>query len=172
MRDVRRRVVVMGVSAVGKSTVGAALAARWDIPFIDGDDLHSAQSITKMSTGTPLNDHDRGPWLVACGRALADAPDGAVLACSALARRYRAVLLAECPDAEFVHLVADPVEIMSRARHRDAHFMPPVLLRSQLDALEPLDATEPGIEIDAGQELAVIVDRVDGALSRRMRHAE
>ncbi|MGL5311017.1 MAG: shikimate kinase, partial [Plesiomonas shigelloides] len=58
-----RSIIVMGVSACGKSSVGAALANALNAKFIDGDDLHPKANILKMSGGNPLNDDDRAPWL-------------------------------------------------------------------------------------------------------------
>ncbi|AGW41991.1 shikimate kinase I [Leifsonia xyli subsp. cynodontis DSM 46306] len=83
-------VVVMGVSGSGKSTVGLLLAQRLGADFVDGDDLHPAANVAKMSAGVPLTDADRAPWLAAVGRVLAEAgPEGRVVACSALKRVYR-----------------------------------------------------------------------------------
>src|SRR5262249_55322512 len=82
------RIVVMGVSGSGKSTVGAALAARRGTPFLEADSFHSAANVAKMAAGTPLTDGDRWPWLAALRQALR-AEDRAILACSALKRSYR-----------------------------------------------------------------------------------
>jgi gluconokinase len=82
-----RRAVVMGVAGCGKSSVGAALAARLGARWIDGDDLHSAVNVAKMARGQPLTDDDRAPWLVKVGAALRDADGPALIGCSALKRR-------------------------------------------------------------------------------------
>ena len=97
------RVVVMGVSSCGKSTVGEMLALKLGLPFMDGDDLHPAENIAKMESGTPLVDDDRWPWLTLVGRWLAD-HDGGVIACSALKRSYRDRIREAAPDTVFVHL--------------------------------------------------------------------
>src|SRR5579872_779418 len=84
--------VVMGVSGVGKTTVGERLAARLGWTFLDADDLHPPANVAKMRGGHPLNDADRGPWLDAVGRwidARAAERRPAVVACSALKRAYR-----------------------------------------------------------------------------------
>ena len=154
------RVVIMGVSAVGKSTVGAALARELRVPFLDADDLHSKASVAKMGSGTALDDTDRGPWLHACGRALASQPGGAVIACSALARRYRDILVQECPDAFFVHLSASIDGVARRAESRTDHFMPPGLLHSQFATLEQLEPDENGVVVDAGQELSTTLSEI------------
>ena len=67
-------VVLMGVSGVGKTTVGRALADRLGWAFADADDLHSAANITRMQRGEGLTDADRAPWLAAV-RALLRAED-------------------------------------------------------------------------------------------------
>ena len=89
--------VVMGVSGSGKSTVGAALAQRLRVPFADADDLHPPENIAKMSAGQALDDEDRYPWLEAVGGWLAEHPDGGVMGCSALKRKYRDQLRGHAP---------------------------------------------------------------------------
>ncbi|MDR5701438.1 gluconokinase [Agromyces aerolatus] len=158
------RIVVMGVSAVGKSTIGRRLAEALDLPFIDADDLHVPAAIEKMSSGVPLTDADRLPWLRECGRALTAAEGGAVIACSALTRAYRDELRDEASDAVFVHLDADPVHIQERAAQRTGHFMPPSLLASQLATLQPLDSGERGVTVDAVQPVDAVVADVVAAL--------
>ncbi|GJN91711.1 hypothetical protein Rhopal_004734-T1 [Rhodotorula paludigena] len=56
-------IIVMGASGCGKSTVGLGIAQAYGVPFVDGDDLHPAANVAKMSAGNPLNDEDRIPWL-------------------------------------------------------------------------------------------------------------
>ncbi len=155
----------MGVSAVGKSTIGRGLADAMQLPFIDADDLHTPAAVEKMRSGVPLTDEDRLPWLHACGRALTAADGGAVIACSALTRRYRDQLRDEASDAIFVHLHADPVHIQERAAQRTGHFMPPSLLASQLATLEPLESDERGVTVDAVRPVAAVVDDVVSALA-------
>ncbi|WP_068187199.1 gluconokinase [Mycobacterium sp. UM_CSW] len=151
-------VVVMGVSGSGKSTVGAALARRLAVPFIDADTLHPPANIAKMTAGEPLDDDDRRPWLERVGEWLADHRDGAVASCSALKRNYRDQLRAHCPEVEFLHLAGSPELIGGRLAARSGHFMPAALLQSQFEALEPLGADEPGKTIDASQQVEAIVD--------------
>jgi len=157
------RVVVMGVSGSGKSTVGRALADALSAPFADADALHSAANVAKMASGTPLTDADRWPWLEAVGAWLASQPGGGVVACSALRRTYRDALRARAPGTRFVHLVADPDVLASRMaarRERDGHFMAPGLLASQLADLEPLGADEDGMTIDVTAiPVPVVVER-------------
>ncbi len=148
----------MGVSGSGKSTVGAALAQRLRVPFVDADTLHPRANIAKMAAGEPLDDDDRHPWLEKVGDWLAGHRDGGVVSCSALKRKYRERLRARCPHAEFLHLSGSPELIGGRLAARPGHFMPPALLRSQFDALEPLGADEAGTTVDAGQGVDAIVD--------------
>jgi gluconokinase len=147
----------MGVSGTGKSTVGAALASRLEIPFADADAFHPAANIAKMSAGTPLDDDDRYPWLAAVGQWLADREDG-VMSCSALKRRYRDQLRSYNPTIEFLHLTGSPELIDHRQAERAGHFMPPSLATSQFDALEPLDSDERGLAVDVGQSVDSIVE--------------
>ncbi|MFE5670411.1 gluconokinase [Agromyces sp. NPDC056523] len=138
-----RRIVVMGVSGAGKSTVGEALAHRLDVPFIDADDLHPAVNVEKMRAGTPLTDDDRWPWLDLVGAALAEASSpGVVVACSALRRAYRDRLRAVAPDVVFIALEGDPAVLADRLGARAGHFMPATLLASQLALYESPAADE------------------------------
>ena len=148
----------MGVSGSGKSTVGAALAHRLRVPFVDADTLHPAANVAKMAAGEPLDDDDRYPWLERVGEWLAAHPDGAVVSCSALKRKYRDQLRAHCPNVEFGHLSGSSELIASRLAARTGHFMPAALLRSQLDTLEPLGPDEAGMTVDISQGLDAIVD--------------
>ena len=141
-------IVVAGVSGSGKSTVGALLAARLDVPFADADDLHPASNVAKMAGGSALDDDDRWPWLAAVGRELAGASaTGLVMACSALTRRYRDAILAEAPAVRFVLLEAGHELLERRMLARTDHFMPASLLDSQLATLEPLADDEPGVAV-------------------------
>jgi gluconokinase len=147
----------MGVSGSGKSTVGAALARRLGVPFADADAFHPAANIAKMAAGTPLTDDDRGPWLDAVGKWLADHEDGGVISCSALKRAYRDQLRSRCPRIEFLHLTGSPELIARRQAGRPGHFMPSALVKSQFDTLEPLGSDEHGIALDVGQSVERIV---------------
>jgi gluconokinase len=151
-------IVVMGVSGSGKSTVGAALAQRLRVPFADADDFHPPANIAKMTAGHPLDDHDRGPWLEAIGRWLAEHPDGGVMSCSALKRSYRDQLRRHEPDIQFVHLSGPPEVIARRQASRPGHFMPASLLASQFEILEALGPDEHGLTIDVDQSIDAMVD--------------
>ena len=163
--------VVMGVSGVGKTTVGLELARRQNARFIDADDLHSPANIAKMSAGIPLVDDDRWPWLDLVGAAL-DAEPGVVVACSALRRVYRDRLRATAPATLFVHLAAAPERVAAQAEAREDHFMPPALLRSQIATLEPLGADEHGLTVTVDAGPAELVDRIVGLLAGERERRE
>ncbi|WP_062529706.1 gluconokinase [Demequina rhizosphaerae] len=158
--------VVMGPSATGKSTVGAALAAALGVPFVDGDDLHPAANVAKMAAGVPLEDADRWPWLDSVGRTLDDAAGtgGVVVACSALKRAYRDRIRAVAPAARFVELAITEEEAVRRSSTRADHFMPPALVASQFATLEVLGGDEPGARVDATLPVARIVAEAVAAL--------
>ena len=161
-------VVVMGVSGTGKSTVGALLAADLGGTLGEGDSYHPAANIAKMSSGTPLTDEDRMPWLRTLAQVTRDRhAEGlsTVLTCSALRRCYRDVLREGVPGTEsfFVHLHADFAVLERRMRERE-HFMPPSLLRSQFDTLEPLEDDERGVVVDVAAPLSEVMARARAAL--------
>lgn len=141
-------VVVMGVTGTGKSTVGALLADRMDVPYAEADAFHSPANIAKMSEGVPLDDDDRWPWLDALGDwARQHSSRGGVISCSALKRAYRDRLRTAAPDLYFLHLTGDRTLIATRLARREDHFMPAALLDSQFRTLEPLQADERGVEV-------------------------
>jgi gluconokinase len=163
-----RHLVVMGVSGSGKTTIATALAARLDRAFAEGDDFHSAANVAKMARGEPLTDADREPWLAALAEWIENhnrAGRSTVLTCSALKRRYRDTLRAAAPrHVVFVHLAAPRDALLERMRKRKGHFMPPDLLDDQLAALEPLEADEPGVTLDAAAPPPAIVEQALAAL--------
>ena len=155
------RVVIMGVSGSGKSTVGRALADVLGLPFVEGDDLHSADNVRLMAAGTPLTDADREDWLQAVAAELASAVEqGVVVSCSALKRSYRDMLRASAPDLRLVHLVGEPAVLAQRMQSRAGHYMPTSLLQSQLDTLEPPGPDEAAIIVDTEAPVQHIVERV------------
>ena len=166
------RIAVMGVAGAGKTTIARALAAAIDVAYIDADDLHPAANVRKMSAGVPLDDEDRWPWLELVGDAVASRPGGVVVACSALKKRYRDALREQAPALFFVHLAPSPAVIEARLAARPDHFMPPSLLASQLDALEPLEG-EVGITIEAtaavDELVSSICERLLGGAGERAR---
>ncbi|MDB5649478.1 MAG: hypothetical protein JWL62_998, partial [Hyphomicrobiales bacterium] len=149
-----RLILLMGVSGSGKTTIGGALAARLGWSFLDADDLHSDTMKAKMHSGTPLTDDDRAPWLQSiCDDLARRKAEGAdvVVACSALKRRYRDVIVPSFRRSRVVHLRGAPALIAARLERRKGHFMPSALLGDQLSVLE----------VPAEDEHAIVVD-VDG----------
>lgn len=151
------RIVVMGVSGCGKSSVGAGLAQRLGMRYIEGDQFHSPANLRKMSAGIALDDEDRRGWLLELQsqlRAAANAGESVVLTCSALKRGYRDLLREADPDLLFLHLIGSRELIAARMHMRTGHFMPTALLESQLRDLEPPapDERAYGLSIDAPLE--------------------
>jgi gluconokinase len=131
--------VVMGVTASGKSLIGAAFASALGVAFVEGDEYHSAANVDRMSRGVPLTDDDRAKWLRSIAARIREAKAagaGLVVSCSALRRSYRDILRAEARDLRFVFLKGDAALIAERLAARHGHFMPPSLLDSQLATLE------------------------------------
>ncbi|WP_063748984.1 gluconokinase [Streptomyces sp. NRRL B-24484] len=162
-------IVVMGVSSSGKSTIGAALATRLGVPFLEGDDLHSPENRRTMAAGHPLTDRDREPWLAALTeriRQWADDGRGGVVACSALKRAYRDRFRATGAPIRFLALDLDPELAARRSAARTGHFMPPGLIDSQYETLEPLAEDEPGATVDAAGSIAETLAAATAALAR------
>jgi gluconokinase len=150
------QIVVMGVTGSGKSTVASILSKRLNCEMAEADAFHSAANIAKMSSGIPLDDHDRWPWLkdIASWIREHDRRERAtVVACSALRRAYRDILRAASHRVRFVHLMGPRELITERMHRREKHFMPPSLLDSQWATLEPLGPDENGITLDVSQPL-------------------
>jgi gluconokinase len=164
-------VVVMGVSGCGKSTVGKRLAKRLHCPFYDGDDFHPPENVAKMASGHPLDDADRAPWLDRLRDLIHDhllRGESAVVACSALKRRYRDRLRAGNADLRFVHLQGDFDLIWDRMRARPGHYMKANMLQSQFDALEAPDGDE-ALTVSIEEDADRIVDRIIEAFGQEVR---
>ncbi|WBU38012.1 gluconokinase [Homoserinibacter sp. YIM 151385] len=155
-------IVVMGVAGSGKSAVGAALAERLGLAFLDADSLHPAANVAKMAAGTPLDDEDRAPWLDAVAARLGGEP--IVVACSALRRAYRDRLRAGAPGVRFVLLDGPPELLAERIGARRAHFMPAALLASQLATLERPSPEERAVVVDVSPPVAEVAE----AAARRL----
>ncbi|MGN6333491.1 MAG: gluconokinase [Motilibacteraceae bacterium] len=154
--------VVMGVSGCGKTTLATALSAATGMRFLEADDLHPQANVAKMAAGVPLQDEDRWPWLEGLSGWMREqhaAGVSTVITCSALKRAYRQMLGQGLPPLLFVHLTAEPALLAERMAARAGHYMPPSLLGSQIDALEPLRADERGVELDASEPPERLVQR-------------
>jgi gluconokinase len=145
-------IVVMGVAGCGKSTVGALLAQKLGVAFLDADEYHPPENVAKMAAGIALDDQDRWPWLQRLNAELHRRED-AVLACSALKESYRA-RLSDGLNCRFVHLRGTPELIGARLAARQHRYMPASLLASQFAALEP---PAHAIDIDVAQPAAECV---------------
>lgn len=158
--------LVMGVSGSGKSRIGALLAARLGWAFKDADDLHPPGNVEKMRAGVPLDEDDRGPWLLEVSAWIESAQGEGrpvVVACSALRRAHRAVLVAG-PHVRLVYLRGSEALIAARIAARTGHFMPGSLLRTQFEALEEPgpgeDAVTASVEPAPEQVVADVVEKL------------
>jgi ribose 5-phosphate isomerase A len=155
--------VIMGVSGSGKSTIAEELSARLGWPFEEGDSLHPEANIAKMHAGIPLTDADRLPWLerVAAwidGQRSKKQPG--IITCSALKRTYRQIIIGARPEVRLVYLRGGRDLIAEHLAGRHGHFMPPALLRSQIDTLEEPDPGEDPLTVDVGASAAQIADEI------------
>ncbi len=160
-------VVLMGVCGSGKTEVGRRLADRLGCDFLDGDDFHPSTNVEKMRSGIPLTDADRWPWLDHLAAEITSRHEterGGVVACSALARRYRDRLGLARPGIVLVHLDGSRDLLAARLAARQGHFMPPGLLDSQLATLERPAADERALEIDVAASPDAISERIAEAI--------
>lgn len=148
--------VLLGVSGIGKSTVGSAAAAQLQVPFIEADDFHSTSNIVKMARGMALSDEDRMPWIDRLAAAVNErGPGDVVVACSALTQRVRDRLRERIEQrVKFIHLVAPAARIEQRLAERPGHFMKSGMLASQLAVLEPPSDAE---RVDSDRPLPEVV---------------
>ena len=146
-------IVVMGVSGSGKTTIAKGLAAAEGWTLLEGDSFHPPANVAKMAAGTPLTDEDRWPWLraiVAAIDAYRARGENAVVACSALRKAYRDILIGDRRDVRLVYLKGSRALIAERLRARKGHFMPPALLDSQFRTLEEPGPDENPITVEIG----------------------
>jgi gluconokinase len=160
-------VVVMGVSGSGKTTIAERLAEAEHWPLLEGDQFHPPANIAKMAAGTPLTDDDRWPWLRAIAAAI-DAyrarGESAVVACSALRRAYRDILIGDRNDVRLVYLKGSQALIAERMKARQGHFMPAALLDSQFQTLEEPGPDEHPITVEIGGTPEDIARRIEEQL--------
>jgi gluconokinase len=159
--------VLMGVSGSGKTTVAEVLASRLGWQFEEGDALHPQANVDKMHAGHPLNDEDRAPWLAKIADwvdARLDAGQNGIVTCSALKRAYRDLIDRRGRGVVFVFLTGARETIATRLDARQGHFMPPALLQSQFETLEPPGADEPLIQVEIGPAPGAVADTIVNAL--------
>ena len=152
-------IVLMGVAGSGKTAVGRQLAQTLALPFYDGDDYHPPQNVAKMAQRIPLADDDRIPWLARLRAIIVDQlqkGETAVVACSALKKKYRQQLRQEDPGIFFVHLQGEFDLIWQRLTARKDHFMKASMLQSQFEALEPPDESEGAITLSVTPDVTTI----------------
>jgi gluconokinase len=156
-------ILVMGVSGVGKSTIGAALAQALGYTFADADDYHLPANKEKLTRGEQLTDADRQPWLERLHQLMAHhalKQHSLVLACSALKSQYRQTLIGNLKNVEVVFLHGSPATIEARMQQRQ-HFMPVSLLQSQLATLEP---PENAIALDIEKSVLELISEIKARL--------
>ena len=173
MNNLTLRLIVMGVSGCGKSTMAAALSERLGLDMVDGDDLHLPESVAKMRAGIALQDDDRWPWLERIGNYLSQPhAQGRVVACSALKRVYRDRIREQAGDVCFVFLDGDFDLIQKRMHQRVGHYMQPGLLDSQFRTLEKPQADEPDvIRLPITEPVQDMVEQALNALHTRLHPA-
>ena len=155
--------VVMGVSGSGKTTVAVLLAGQLGWKFGDADDFHSPGNVAKMHGGAALTDEDRWPWLHSIAGWIdptRTAGGHGVLACSALKRTYRDILIGDRADVRLVYLRGSRALIARRQAARTGHYMPASLVDSQFDALEEPGADETPIVVSVEPKPARIVQAI------------
>jgi gluconokinase len=158
-----RALIVMGVSGSGKSTIGSKLADHLNWRYEDGDKFHPKANVAKMSAGHPLSDDDRWPWLRAIAEEIdrvCNAGQHAVIACSALKRAYRDILVHGRTDVRIIFLNGSQTLIAGRLAQRKHHFMPSELLTSQFKTLEPPDASENPVTVALDASVEDIVEDI------------
>jgi carbohydrate kinase (thermoresistant glucokinase family) len=161
----------MGVSGSGKTTVAAGIARQAGWILLEGDSFHPPANIAKMKAGIPLTDEDRWPWLQAIGARedeLRAAGQSAIVACSALRRTYRDILIGSRPDTLLVYLRGSKVLIEHRMQARKGHFMPPALLDSQFATLEEPGEDEHPIIVDIDSEPEATIAEAMRKLQERL----
>ena len=156
-------IILMGVSGSGKTTIGERLAQSLGWPFYDGDQFHPPANVAKMQQSMPLTDEDRWPWLEGIAAwidATRHAGNHGTVACSALKRAYRDILVGERPDVRIVYLKGGRDLIARRLAARNGHFMPPALLDSQFATLEEPQPDEHPIVVSIVPHPREIVEEI------------
>ncbi|MFT5558097.1 MAG: gluconokinase [Psychromonas sp.] len=158
------KIVIMGVSGCGKSSIGSKLAEQLGLTFFDGDDYHCTDNVDKMSQGIPLTDEDRQGWLSSLNKLFQQRAEG-VVACSALTPAYRRILSHNNKALLFVYLQGDFETIWQRHQNRtDHYFKGKTLLENQFTTLVEPNASE-ALIIDIRQNESEVVADIIRKLS-------
>jgi carbohydrate kinase (thermoresistant glucokinase family) len=168
-------VIVMGVAGSGKTTVATGLASRFGWELLEGDAFHPPANLAKMAAGMPLTDEERWPWLRAIAdriEALDDEGKSVVVACSALKRAYRDILIGGRPGAILVYPRGPKSLIAARMAARRDHFMPPALLESQFGTLEEPTPDEHAIVVDIDGPADTVIQAACHAVKQRLMQGE
>ncbi len=163
-------IVIMGVAGCGKSSLGQAVAKQIGLSLIEGDDHHSADSLSKMRRGIALTDDDRDGWLASLGTSLQKHPDGVVLTCSALKRIYRQRLRQAADGLRFVYLDISREDALARVTERAAsHFFSTSLVESQFTTLEPPTGEAGVLRVDAMAPIVQLQSQVGAWLAANIQ---
>jgi gluconokinase len=120
-------------------------------------------NVEKIHSGQPLTDDDRWPWLQAIAAHIQETRHSGghcVIACSALKRAYRDVLVGGRRDVRIVYLKGERELIARRMALRHGHFMPATLLDSQFATLEEPAEEEAPILVSIEPRPAEIVNAI------------
>ncbi|WP_424493586.1 NADP-dependent phosphogluconate dehydrogenase [Salinimicrobium sp. GXAS 041] len=164
--------IVMGVSGVGKTTIGKLLAERFCVPFFDADDFHPLRNVEKMKKGIPLEDEDRKIWLQTLSEKIQEwnMKRGAVLACSALKEKYREQLQSiPKNDISWIFLHSEYEIILERLSSRKNHYFKPELLESQYTTLQ---IPQYGIHVNVNTSIENIVKQIMQKLDKESRKSK
>ena len=154
--------IIFAVSGAGKTIIGKLLALDLGWKFYEADDYHPQSNVEKMKSGHPLNDRDRQPWLKSLREVIErclDTGENAVLACSALKRKYRSQLRVN-DQVTYVFLHGDKSQVAKQLEKRRGHFMNPKLLDSQFADLEEPEADEGVITVEIGRSPQDVVEEI------------
>ena len=157
------KILIMGVSGTGKSTLGNMLSKRLGIPFLEADDFHPEANREKLKKGQPLTEQERLPWLKdICDEIIKRENQDLILACSALKQRYRKVVMQKREDWFCIFLRGSKELIRKRVLQRKGHFFNPVLLENQFITLEePQNA----VVLDVGKPVEHLMNEILGVLT-------
>jgi len=179
--------VFAGPCGSGKTTAAQHVTSTLQIPFVEGDELHTAEAVKEMGGGRSLADEDRWAWLARIREASLSSlrvgeagarPQAVAVTCSALKSIYRDDLrkLNEVDGVRvsFVLLSGAAKELRDRVtvRHeKEGHYMKADMVDSQLDALEAIGAGEVDVvPIDGSRGKSEVAEEVADVLMDVLGH--